>query len=210
MSNLDTLRRTVSSTLVVAARKWRRTSHGVLAAFNVSEACATPLLTASRLGAAVRQVTLADHVGIEGPSLVRLLDQLCAAGLMRRDEDPEDRRAKTVVLTEEGRAVTAKMEEELVTLRAQALKGVSRSDLEAALRVLDAFTTDAAGRAEQSGAGHVRHAQDTPHTQPTPRAQPAPAKHAPAAGKTRKSASARKSSKGKAGTAAPHHSSDPA
>ena len=136
MSNLDALRRTVSSTLVVAARKWRRTSHGVLAAFNVSEACATPLLTASRLGAAVRQVTLADHVGIEGPSLVRLLDQLCAAGLMRRDEDPEDRRAKTVVLTEEGRAVTAKMEEELVTLRAQALKGVSRSDLEATLRVL--------------------------------------------------------------------------
>ncbi|WP_443689932.1 hypothetical protein [Paraburkholderia madseniana] len=32
MSNLDTLRRTVSSTLVVAARKWRRTSHGVLTA----------------------------------------------------------------------------------------------------------------------------------------------------------------------------------
>ena len=213
MSNLDTLRRTVSSTLVVAARKWRRTSHGVLAAFNVSEACATPLLTASRLGAAVRQVTLADHVGIEGPSLVRLLDQLCAAGLMRRDEDPEDRRAKTVVLTEEGRAVTAKMEEELVTLRAQALKGVSRSDLEAALRVLDAFTTDAAGRAEQSGAGHARHAQDTPPTQPAQpaqRKQPAPGKHAPTAGKTRKSAGARKSSKGKAGTAAPHHSSDPA
>ncbi|MGF6964006.1 MarR family transcriptional regulator for hemolysin [Paraburkholderia sp. WC7.3g] len=148
MSNLDALRRTVSSTLVVAARKWRRTSHGVLAAFNVSEACATPLLTASRLGSAVRQVTLADHVGIEGPSLVRLLDQLCVAGLMRRDEDPEDRRAKTVVLTDEGRAVTAKMEEELVTLRARALKGVSRDDLEAALRVLHAFTTDAAGRAE--------------------------------------------------------------
>ncbi len=144
MSNLDTLRRTVSSTLVVAARKWRRTSHDVLAAFNVSEACATPLLTASRLGSAVRQVTLADHIGIEGPSLVRLLDQLCAAGLMRRDEDPEDRRAKTVVLTEEGRVVTAKMEEELVTLRAQALKGVSRSDLEATLRVLAAFTADPA------------------------------------------------------------------
>jgi MarR family transcriptional regulator, transcriptional regulator for hemolysin len=144
MSNLNTLRRTVSSTLVLAARKWRRTSHDVLAAFNVSEACATPLLTASRLGEAVRQVTLADHVGIEGPSLVRLLDQLCAAGLMRRDEDPDDRRAKTVALTDEGRAVTARIEEELVTLRAQALKGLSRSDLEAALRVLNAFTAEPA------------------------------------------------------------------
>ncbi|WP_233807355.1 MarR family winged helix-turn-helix transcriptional regulator [Paraburkholderia sp. HP33-1] len=174
MSNLDALRRTVSGTLVVAARKWRRTSHGVLAAFNVSEACATPLLTASRLGSAVRQVTLADHIGIEGPSLVRLLDQLCAAGLMRRDEDPEDRRAKTVALTDEGRAVTAKMEEELVTLRAQALKGVSRDDLEAALRVLDAFTTDAAARAEPASGE-----RDTPsaRTQPV-HAQPAKRKPA--------------------------------
>lgn len=139
MSNLHTLRLAVSSTLVTAARKWRRTSHGALTAYNVSEACATPLLTAGRLGEAVRQVTLAEHVGIEGPSLVRLLDQLCAAGLVRRDEDPDDRRAKTISLTEEGSAVTAKMEEDLRELRARVLKGVSRADLEATLRVLNAF-----------------------------------------------------------------------
>ncbi|NIE67741.1 MarR family transcriptional regulator [Burkholderia sp. Ax-1719] len=139
MSNLHTLRLAVSSTLVTAARKWRRTSHGALTAYNVSEACATPLLTAGRLGEAVRQVTLAEHVGIEGPSLVRLLDQLCAAGLVRRDEDPDDRRAKTISLTDEGQAVTAKMEEDLRELRARVLKGVSRADLEATLRVLSAF-----------------------------------------------------------------------
>ncbi|HYS65063.1 MAG TPA: MarR family transcriptional regulator [Paraburkholderia sp.] len=207
MSNLDLLRRIVSSSLIVAARKWRRTSHGVLAAFNVSEACATPLLTASRLGAAVRQVTLADHIGIEGPSLVRLLDQLCAAGLMRRDEDPEDRRAKTVVLTDEGRAVTAQMEEELVTLRAQALKGVSRNDLEATLRVLSAFTADAAERADQ---GDDRDQRD----QPKPRAR---REHAQAAGKTRKASQsaragnkAEKPSKGKATAAAARNAGDPA
>ncbi|AIO43188.1 marR family protein [Burkholderia cepacia] len=87
----------------------------------------------------MRQGTLAEHVGIEGPSLVRLLDQLCAAGLARRDEDPHDRRAKTISLTAAGRAVTAKMEEDLRALRAQVLKGVSRADLEATLRVLNAF-----------------------------------------------------------------------
>jgi MarR family transcriptional regulator for hemolysin len=208
MPNLDALRRTVSSTLVVAARKWRRTSHGVLAAFNVSEACATPLLTASRLGSAVRQVTLADHVGIEGPSLVRLLDQLCAAGLMRRDEDPEDRRAKTVVLTEEGRAVTARMEEELVTLRAQALKGVSRSDLEAALRVLEAFTTDAAERADQDGAERE---QRQPRSEPSshPRHPRAPGKAAQAAGASRQATKAHHN-QGDANAAAPHDADDPA
>jgi MarR family transcriptional regulator for hemolysin len=139
MHNLDVLRRAVSGTLVTASRKWRRTCHGVLAAYNVSEACATPLLTAARLGEAVRQVALADLVGIEGPSLVRLLDQLCAAGLVRRDEDPDDRRAKIISLTDEGRAVTAAMEEKLVSLRAEALKGISQSDLKTTLRVLMAF-----------------------------------------------------------------------
>jgi MarR family transcriptional regulator for hemolysin len=230
MSNLDALRRTVSSTLVVAARKWRRTSHGVLAAFNVSEACATPLLTASRLGSAVRQVTLADHIGIEGPSLVRLLDQLCAAGLMRRDEDPEDRRAKTVVLTDEGRAVTAKMEEELVTLRAQALKGVSRDDLEATLRVLDAFTSDAAARAEPASGERGTHGERAQPLRPEPaqhepRKRTSSAKHEPAkraafankvkqtggksaaktAGKSRGTVKARKSSKRGARATAPHN-----
>ena len=71
---------------------------------------------------------------------MRLLDQLCAAGLVRRDEDPEDKRAKTITLTDEGRAVTARMEERLVTLRARLLKGVSREDLETTLRVLNAFS----------------------------------------------------------------------
>lgn len=139
MSRLDMLRLSVSSTLVGASRKWRRTSHEVLAAFNVSEACATPLLIAGRLGEGIRQGTLAEHVGIEGPSLVRLLDQLCDTGLMQRHEDPNDRRAKTVTLTDAGRAITAQMEEELVNLRARVLKGVTRIELETTLRVLQIF-----------------------------------------------------------------------
>ena len=89
--------------------------------------------------APVRQVALAELTGIEGPSLVRLLDQLCAANLVRRDEDPDDRRAKVISLTDEGRAVTAKIEQELLTLRADVLEGLSRQELEATLRVLGAF-----------------------------------------------------------------------
>jgi len=148
MSNLHTLRLNVSSTLVVASRRWRRTIQGALAAYNVSEACAAPLLIVGRLGEAVRQVALAEHVGIEGPSLVRLLDQLCAAGLVRRDEDPDDRRAKTISLTETGLAVTEKMEGDLRALRERALKGLTRADLEATLRVLNAFNaSDAADAA---------------------------------------------------------------
>jgi MarR family transcriptional regulator for hemolysin len=58
---------------------------------------------------------------------------------VRRDEDPGDKRAKTITLTDEGRAFTARMEERLMNLRARVLKGVSREDLETTLRVLNAF-----------------------------------------------------------------------
>jgi MarR family transcriptional regulator for hemolysin len=139
MTDLNALRLSVSSSLAPTARKWRRKCNEVLAAHNVSEACAAPLLSANRQGEAVRQVALAELVGIEGPSLVRLLDQLCAAGLVRRDEDPDDRRAKTISLTDAGRSLTICLEDELRALRERVLKDVSRADLEATLRVLSAF-----------------------------------------------------------------------
>jgi MarR family transcriptional regulator, transcriptional regulator for hemolysin len=150
MPTIDVLRQSVSSALVIAARQWRRTSHEVIAGYNVSEACATPLLIAARLDAPVRQVALAELTGIEGPSLVRLLDQLCAANLVRRDEDPDDRRAKIISLTDEGRSVTAKIEKELIGLRAGVLNDVSREDLEATLRVFTAFKLGASSQTQQA------------------------------------------------------------
>jgi MarR family transcriptional regulator for hemolysin len=150
MPTIDVLRQSVSSALVIASRQWRRTSHDVIAGYNVSEACATPLLIAARLDAPVRQVALAELTGIEGPSLVRLLDQLCAANLVRRDEDPDDRRAKIISLTDEGRSVTAKIEKELVGLRAGVLNDVSREDLEATLRVFAAFKLGASSQTQQA------------------------------------------------------------
>jgi MarR family transcriptional regulator for hemolysin len=157
MPAIDFLRQSVSSALVIAARQWRRTSQGVIAAYNVSEACATPLLIAARLDAPVRQVALAELTGIEGPSLVRLLDQLCAANLVRRDEDPDDRRAKIISLTDEGRLVTAKIEKELIGLRAGVLNDVSREDLEATLRVFAAFKLGASSSQAQQEPAPASH-----------------------------------------------------
>ena len=60
-----------------------------------------------------------------------------------------------------------------VTLRAQALKGVSRDDLEAALRVLDAFTTDAAEREEAGGSERAQPSRpESPRREPTKRRPP--------------------------------------
>ncbi|MEB0208463.1 MarR family winged helix-turn-helix transcriptional regulator [Pseudomonas sp. CCC3.1] len=134
----------ISTAMVVATRHWRRVCQTTLLNYGISEACAMPLLIIGRLGEGVRQVTVAQAAGMESPSLVRLLDQMCKAGYVLRNEDPSDRRAKTLSLTDTGRALVQSIEAQLVQLRRAALAGVSLADQEAALRVIKAF--DAAGQ----------------------------------------------------------------
>ena len=136
---LDTLHMNISSAMVVASRHWRKVCQTTLVNFGISEACAVPLLMIGRLGEGVRQVTVAHAAGMESPSLVRLLDQLCQAGYVCRTEDPHDRRAKCLSLTDSGRVLVQAVEEELVRLRREVLQGIDPADLEAALRVIRAF-----------------------------------------------------------------------
>jgi MarR family transcriptional regulator for hemolysin len=137
----------VTSALMLAGRQWRRLAQEALAAHSISEARAAPLVWVSRLGGGVRQVSLAAHVGIEGTSLVRLLDQLSAAGLVERRDDPEDRRAKTIWLTEEGKRLAGRIEQVLAALRERVLQDVSQADIEATLRVCQAIER-ASGRGQ--------------------------------------------------------------
>ena len=96
------LLRDMTRNLLLAGRQWRKIAREVAAQHGVSEAASAPLLWIERLGADVRQNTLADAVGIEGASLVRLLDELQASGLITREPDPADRRANAVNLTDAG------------------------------------------------------------------------------------------------------------
>ena len=63
---------------------------------------------------------------------------------MRRCEDASDRRAKTLSLTDTGRALVQSIEAQLVQLRRAALADIPVADQEAALRVIKAF--EAAGQ----------------------------------------------------------------
>ena len=138
-NDLDALQMNISSSMVVAARHWRKICQTTLVNYGISEACAVPLLMIGRLGDGVRQVAVAQASGMESPSLVRLLDQLCHAGHVCRTGDAQDRRAKCLSLTDTGRALVQQVEVELVRLRHETLEGIDRGDLEAALRVLRAF-----------------------------------------------------------------------
>ena len=139
MTDRTSNERAVAAGLRRLARIYQREADGALAAHGVSAAQAMPVLGIARLGDGARQGVLADTLGLEGPSLVRILDQLCANGLVERRDDPNDRRAKTLHLTDEGRALAAAVEAQLEALRAGFLAQASDADLAATLRVLASF-----------------------------------------------------------------------
>ena len=55
-------------------------------------------------GQRLRMTELADRVLLSKSGLTRLVDRMCAAGLVRRTPDKEDRRGRWVCLTEAGNA----------------------------------------------------------------------------------------------------------
>lgn len=132
------LQQAYTHTLLLAGRQWRRLADEAANVHGISEAKALPLVLIGRMGGEPRQNALAEALGIEGPSLVRLLDQLCAAGLVLRREDATDRRAKVLTLTQAGQAVVAKIEGELDQLREAVFAKVATADIEAGLRVFQA------------------------------------------------------------------------
>ncbi|MBU6268984.1 MAG: winged helix DNA-binding protein, partial [Sphingomonadales bacterium] len=110
-----------------------------LAEHRISDARAVPVLHIARAGDAMRQRELADLMGIEGPSLVRLLDQLCAAGLVERRPDRADGRAKTLHITASGGELAGVVETVLHGLRDQLFVDVSDDDIDATLRTMAAL-----------------------------------------------------------------------
>jgi len=139
MNKSTYLPRDFTSDLVIAGRMWRRMTRAVTAQFGLAEAGAAPLLWIGRMGEGIRQNTLAERIGIEGPSLVRIIDELAAAGLVTREPDPSDRRANLLYLTDKGRVVTAAVEVEINDLRERVLGELDPADIAAAARVFAAI-----------------------------------------------------------------------
>jgi DNA-binding MarR family transcriptional regulator len=67
------------------------------------------LLTALALRGSLDQVSLAEELGIDRTNVAEVLKRLAARGLVRRDENPADRRARLASLTARGRKLTGAM-----------------------------------------------------------------------------------------------------
>ncbi|TQX86539.1 MarR family transcriptional regulator [Rhizobium sp. rho-13.1] len=142
-TNLKSLWAEFAPLLLVSGRGWRRALNIMLVEHNLSDATAAPLITLLRLGDRIPQGVLADRVGIEGPTLVRVLDGLESDGLICRVPDDTDRRIKLVELTPAGKIVAERCEKCAAKLRETMLGDIPPEQMLAALDVLRIISTKA-------------------------------------------------------------------
>src|SRR5215475_5880733 len=118
------------------SRRLRQAVDAELQTFGLTDATWRPLAYVGRLGGGVRQKELATALGIEGPSLVRLLDNLERRGLIERREDESDRRARGIHLTRAGRELAVRVAKVGAAIQSRVLASVPPADLETCQRVL--------------------------------------------------------------------------
>lgn len=135
MTDFANLLRDFTADIAVSHRLWKKMSRHVVAGHGVTEAQAIPLVWIGRMGENVHQNVLADRCGLEGASLVRLLDDLQKAELVTRTPDPNDRRANLLRLTPSGKATAGEIETAMDRFREDLLAKAAPADVEAALRV---------------------------------------------------------------------------
>ncbi len=128
--------------LAQVARAYTSAADKLASNFGLSQAAAWPAVMIGRMGGehGVRPGTVADMLKLEPSSVVRVIDQLIDSGLVERQDDPNDRRAKLLRLTPEGKIRVEQIEKALLPFRRNLLKGVSIADLEACQRVFEALS----------------------------------------------------------------------
>ena len=123
-------------TLVEAARTWRNKMDARLRPLGLSSAMWSVLSCLAVKASPLTQRELAKAVGVEGPTLVRLLDRLEEGGWAKRVPDPEDRRVKRVELTEKALPCFDEVRRVDDAVRHELLEGIPRTEVTAAHKVL--------------------------------------------------------------------------
>jgi DNA-binding MarR family transcriptional regulator len=82
------------------------------------------------------QLALARAIGYDKSRLIGLLDELEGDGLLAREPDPEDRRAKIVCLTPPGRSRQAQAQRDIRRMERRLLRGIDPADVDRLRRSL--------------------------------------------------------------------------
>lgn len=126
----------VFATVVRLGRLWRTRLDERLAPLGLTHSRWVTLIVLSAANEGLLQRELASYVGVEGPTLCRVLDGLQRIGLIERREAAHDRRGKTIRLTPLAEPLINQIAAIASDLRAEAIAGLAPEDVDQADRVL--------------------------------------------------------------------------
>jgi MarR family transcriptional regulator, transcriptional regulator for hemolysin len=124
-----------SQGITFVARRWRNLMNEELRAVGQSQARWGTLYWIRVFGDSVNQTVLADRIGVEQPTLGRVLRDLESEGLIERLPGKGDRRAKVIRLTDAAKPVMRDIDRIQNTVRAKLLKGIDADDLSTCMAV---------------------------------------------------------------------------
>lgn len=91
------------------------------------------------------QISLAEQLEIEPITLARVVDKLCARGLIERRADASDRRVKRLFLTDVSRPLLDEIRALGDATRSEALEGVPDADRQRLFDILNTMKTNLLG-----------------------------------------------------------------
>ena len=134
MSDID---ERFSYALHTTARVWRQALDRRMKDLGVSQSGWMAIALAAKSSRPQSQIELANAMGIEGPSMVAVLDKLSKDGFITREPSPTDRRVKLVMLTEAGMALHSQVKSKATTFRKEFLRDVDPQKLQQATELLE-------------------------------------------------------------------------
>jgi MarR family transcriptional regulator for hemolysin len=120
-----------------ASRSWRQAMDRRLRHLGLSQAGWMTIAMTATAGAPPSQSELADMLGVEGATMVAMVDRLVKAGVILRAASATDRRVKRVILTPAGTELYQKLKHEAAALRQELLVDIDPTELLGATELLE-------------------------------------------------------------------------
>jgi MarR family transcriptional regulator, transcriptional regulator for hemolysin len=126
-----------SAALHNTSRAWRQALDRRIKYLGVSQASWMTIAVAAKAAEPLSQSELADRLGVEGATMVAMVDRLVKAGFVEREPSTTDRRIKRIVLTKSGDVLFDKVRAEAAAFREELLVNTDAKKLLLATELLE-------------------------------------------------------------------------
>ncbi|HJU50473.1 MAG TPA: MarR family transcriptional regulator [Pseudogulbenkiania sp.] len=145
----------LASQIGLIYRQWRKILDMRLRGYGLTGATWTPLVALAKAGRPLRQKELAEQLFLDTSSMVRVLNQLRETALIDWTTDPEDRRAKAISLTSQGRELVTMIEGASLSLEQEVLKDIAPDEIAITRKVLGHIALKVVEIGNRERDGHI-------------------------------------------------------